>query len=146
MPRLPSIPDYLLQKIQRRWLRGESPQQILDWINGSNRRRKQPVHTTRSSVERCLERISQGESVLSGAAACRRLRCLAPSLVEDYEKVVAGYKECVAEADELDGSASWKMRLEVKGRALTRLDVGLSRQLRLAGCTGRSAERLLDEC
>jgi hypothetical protein len=145
MPRLASIPRYLEQRILHRWINGESPQQILDWINQSNATRRKPVDTSRSSVERCIARMSQGESVLSGAAACRRLRCLAPTLVEKYETVTAAYEKSITDAALLDGSAEAKMRHQEQARALTRLDMSLSRQLRLAGCTGLAADRLLQK-
>jgi hypothetical protein len=142
MPRLPSIPWFLEQKILHRWINGESPQQILDWINESNVDRKVPVSTSVSSVERCIARLSQGESVLSGAAACRRLRCRAVSLVEEYDSLNAAYKEQLAKAAELDGSLSSRVRLTETLRVLKAQDVSLARQLKLAGCTGAAAEKL----
>ncbi len=142
MPRLPSIPWYLEQKVLHRWINGESPQQILDWINESNVDRKVPVSTSVSSVERCIARLSQGESVLSGAAACRRLRCRAVSLVEEYDQLNAAYQTQLAEAAELDGSLTSRVRLTETLRVLKAQDVSLARQLKLAGCTGAAAERL----
>jgi hypothetical protein len=142
MPRLPSIPWYLEQKILRRWMHGESPQQILDWIDESNIDRKEPVHTSRSSVERCIERLSQGESMLAGAAACRRLRCRAVSLVEEYDHLNAAYAKALADAAELDGSLASRVRHAETLRVLKAQDVSLARQLKLAGCTGAAAEKL----
>jgi hypothetical protein len=145
MPRLPSIPGYLEQKIFHRWVNGESPQQIADWIERTNVDRKKPVSTSRSSVERCLERLSRGEGSLSAAAAFRRLQCAAPALVQELENVIEAYKQQIADAAALDGSVAAKVRHQETGRDLTRLEMGLIRQLRLAGCSGRSAERLCEK-
>jgi hypothetical protein len=82
---------------------------------------------------------------MSGAAACRRLRCRAPQLVERYEHVTAAYKQQIADAAELDGAVQARVRHASAGRELKARDVSLARQLRLAGCTGAAAERLLEQ-
>ncbi len=67
------------------------------------------------------------------------------SLVEAYEHLTAACKRHIVDATELDSSVQSRARHMDVSRDLKALDVRLARQLRLAGCMGAAAQRLLDQ-
>lgn len=149
MPRARSIPKYLETSILNRWTQGHSAQEITDWIAASNRHRVQPVHTTRSSVERAIARAEAANTRQSSVASVQQLRRQAPALIGLLAKLPAQYVALAESTDQLGADDVKQFPVErarfvEKGRMLLRAELCATRIIRLAGLGGAQGQRLLD--
>jgi hypothetical protein len=143
MSRASSIPESLIEPIVRRWAQGASAQAIVDWIELTNPKRTERVITSRASVQRLVARIARNDRY-ARLASVQRLHQQAYEQVAALEEVGEQLWELTQANTMPDLSVpEARIRLSVKMRALNQLSILAERRLRLAGCLGASADKIV---
>lgn len=140
----PSIPETLHNALVTRWLAGSSPAALLRWIEETNATRQTPVETSRTSIQRLMIRIAQSDASACQLQAVHRARMTAPAALDAIEDTVEGYRECERASATVNDRTD-EVRIKLRLQALLRTELALHRQARIAGITGRAAERLVEK-
>lgn len=141
MARTTSIPSSLHTAIVDRFTLGQSPERIARWLNGTNAGRKEQVHTSRSSVNRLIQRLVCTQADQRRLATINRARFRAPDVQRRIEQLERDFVQCVAAADDLDGTPEARARFSGRLQALSKLGTHLARERRAAGAVGAAADR-----
>jgi hypothetical protein len=141
MSRSSNIPPLVGRSVIRHWLNGESAQEIVDWIMRTNHRRREPVETSRSGVNRLIERYSYAESAYdSSAPDVRRCRARAHKALDGLEDVETRFLQLFEEAEKMDGSMESRTRFSALLRTAKGYEQYLRRNLKLSGIEARVKE------
>lgn len=144
MSRQASIPEHLHNAIVKRWLDGASATDIASWIEQTNKDRKEPVQTSRTSIQRLLKTVAEANSVHARLQVVQRARAGAPGIMDEMQGIRAAMGDCIAEALRSDVPVDAK-RLSLTSTLLMRQHTLLHRELKLANITGEAGDKLEEE-
>jgi putative ATPase len=128
------------------WLTGKEPEQVVDWIHGTNNHRPLPVKTSAGSVQRVLDKHINLESTLPPLAVALEARRAAPKLWDELDRIDAEDKrltEGVVLLPTMDEQRRASVLFRDKLRGLAQRERVIMRKLRLAGLGDRSTPQLL---
>jgi hypothetical protein len=145
MPRESNIPKHLHSALFERWMLGESLTQLARWIDAGNADRMEAVRTSRSSVNRLIERLVADNTAQRQVAAVNRARSRSPEIQERLERVERDLQRCLKAAGAVDGSAAARERVVLRLRTLSQMSVHLHRQFRAVGLNGSAPADLLED-
>lgn len=144
MARASNIPSELHTHIVNRWRAGASPGAIALWLNETNEGRAVQVQTSRSSVQRLLRTLCESEELGSRIQAIQRARINAPWALDTLEDIDDAFRATIEECS-VTGAVVDTKAINARAQTLSKWNVNVHRDLKLACITGVAADKLLEK-
>jgi hypothetical protein len=133
--------------IVAKWIKGQSPEEIAQWIADTNRRRITPVDTSRSSIERLLVELQEQDNSIEPLRIAMQLRKQAATHYARLEEILGEYRRLGSETatyETVEAARLGRIARSERLQALGKEERSLNRMLRLAGVGTTAGDRLLN--